>query len=142
MTKKSSREELRKVESANLAGLLQLLNNEHTQGDLNVVIKNAAQRYSGDLTQLESMFGALVAGQLYGWKVLRLIHSGATYAKYEKHLGVKFRDVCPEVGPLAHRSHAYALSEQMGNFWRMVRGQDPGRSPTVELDEQLHAGIK
>ena len=98
-------------------------------------VKDASFRYKGDGTILESAIGALIAGQIYGWKVLRLTHSGRTYARYQQILDVKFKDVCPPEGPLAERSVALVLTKKINDFWSVASGDKPGRSPELDVPE-------
>lgn len=100
------------------------------------VIKAAALRYRGDARTLESAIGALTVGQLYGWKVLRLIHGSAAYKGYEQILGVTFRELCPERGPLAERSVGIRLADSLGGFWKVATGKVKG-GRTAELNDEL-----
>lgn len=86
------------------------------------IIEEAVDRYTGDVTVLESAVGALVIGRLFGWHVLRLIHSGRTFAKYEGILGIKFRDELPDRGPEAHTIGGIKLADKIGKFWQAIAG--------------------
>lgn len=55
------------------------------------------KEFRGVGTTLESALGALVLGQFFGWRVLKILHNPATYRKYEKVLGIEFKAVCPEI---------------------------------------------
>lgn len=92
------------------------------------VISNAIQNYSGDARVLESAIGAFHVGLNIGWRPLRLIHSGKTYARYQQILGVDFHEVLPEVGPLADRLTGWRIVKVSGNFWDAALGIAPGRS--------------
>jgi hypothetical protein len=97
-----------------------LLSAEETQR-----IKEAALEYSGLFPVFSAAVGTLIVGKLFGWKVLRIIHSGAVYAKYQRILGIQFAEVCPEEGPLWERSAGYATVKALNEFWKGVRGQIP-----------------
>src|SRR5688500_7468568 len=86
------------------------------------IIEKAVDRYKGDVTVLESAVGALVIGRLFGWHVLRLIHSGRTFAKYEGILEIKFREELPERGPEAHTIYGIKLADKIGKFWQAIAG--------------------
>ena len=101
------------------------------------LIKKVALEYEGDLTRLGSAFGCLFMCKIYGYKVIRLAYDAKTVAKYEKFFqridpDFKFKNYSQELGPLADRSVALRLVREMGKFWAVVRGEVPGRSPTVD----------
>lgn len=80
--------------------------------------------FRGIGTTLESALGALVMGQYFGWRVLKLFHNPATYRKYEKVLGIEFKDVCPEITELGKKkSIGYAITEKLQSFWAVVMGR-------------------
>lgn len=80
--------------------------------------------FQGLSSTLESALGALVIGQYLGWRILRLTHNPATYRRYEKVLGIKFQDVCPEITDLGKRkSIGYAITEKLGSFWAVIMGR-------------------
>lgn len=85
----------------------------------------AALDYVGPLDVLESAIGCLVIGHMYGWRVVRIVHDPRTVAKYEQLLGVKFRDLFPDEGPLAERSIGYQWAKKLGKFWQVVAGAVP-----------------
>lgn len=62
-------------------------------------------------------------GRLYGWRVLKMIHNPSTYRKYEKILGLKFTDICPERTDLSYKSRGLAAADKMNSFWAVVRGE-------------------
>lgn len=82
------------------------------------------QEFRGIGTTLESALGALIVGQFFGWRVLKLMHNPATYRKYEKVLGVEFKAVCPEITEFGKKkSIGYAITEKLGSFWAVVMGK-------------------
>jgi len=89
--------------------------------------------YKGDFTKLESAIGALVIGKRMGWRVMFLIHNRATIREYEKLLGVKFQEVLPEEGELAHKSLAWVAVQKVGNFWKAVKGEISGVRSTLAI---------
>ncbi len=93
----------------------------------------SVDNFKGDAHQLESAIGALVVGKRVGWKVLYLIHDKKTLRIYEKHLGIIFREILPEVGPKAHKSLAWTALEGVRGFWKAVKGEIPGiRTPEMK----------
>jgi hypothetical protein len=96
-----------------------------TDKELIRIIDTASGKFVGQLDELESAIGLLMLSRLFGWKVFYLIHSRRTIKKYEKILGVQMRDVSPEVGPLARKSNAWRLVQDVGSFWKAVKGEIP-----------------
>jgi hypothetical protein len=87
-------------------------------------ILHSIKNFSGIGTTLESALGALVLGQVFGWRVLKLLHTPSTYRKYEKALGIEFKNVCPEITELGKKkSIGYAITEKLGSFWAVVMGK-------------------
>ena len=82
------------------------------------------KEFRGVGTTLESALGALILGQYFGWRVLKLLHNPATYRIYEKVLGIEFKTVCPEITELGRKkSIGYAITEKLGSFWAVVMGK-------------------
>ena len=97
------------------------------------IFDKAIKDYKGNVQILETAIGALIVGQHMGWKVLLLIHDKKTIKKYEKALGINFRDYMDEVGSLAHKSIAWCAVQKVSNFWKAVSGEIPGiRSPELK----------
>lgn len=96
------------------------------------VIEKASTEYLGDLTILESAIGALIVGRIYGWRVLRLMHGGSSYAKYERILEIKFNRTCPERTELSKKSVSLKIVDEVKDFWAVATGVLPGRSNVVE----------
>lgn len=88
------------------------------------IILQKMKNFQGLSSTLESALGALVIGQYLGWRVLKLTHNPATYRRYEKVLGVKFQDVCPEITDMGKKkSIGYAITEKLGSFWAVIMGR-------------------
>jgi len=80
--------------------------------------------FQGMGSTLESALGALVLGQYFGWRVLKLMHNPATYRHYEKVLGIEYKNVCPEITELGkQKSVGYAITEKLGSFWAVIMGR-------------------
>lgn len=80
--------------------------------------------YQGQATTLESAIGALVLGRHFGYRTLRMMHSPATYRKYEAILGVSFEEVCPERTHLAQKLFGIKMADKLGKFWDIVMGRE------------------
>lgn len=102
----------------------------------NNAIQQSMTHYRGHAMALESALGAVIIGHKYGWRVLKLVHSPATYRKYEKILGVKFQDISPERGPLAKKSRGLALADKLNSFWAVATGKKKIEDKSEFGDEQ------
>jgi hypothetical protein len=51
-----------------------------------ILLQNIKE-FRGVGTTLESALGALIMGQYFGWRVLKILHNPLTYRRYEKILG-------------------------------------------------------
>ncbi len=88
------------------------------------IILHNIKDFRGIGTTLESALGALVLGHAFGWRVLKLLHTPSTYRRYEKALGIEFKNVCPEITELGkQKSVGYAITEKLGSFWAVVMGK-------------------
>ena len=101
------------------------------------VILQHMKEFNGIGTTLESALGALILGQYFGWRVLKMLHNPATYRRYEKALGVSFKDVCPEITDLGkQKSVGYAITEKLGSFWAVVMGKRKVPEKKLIADEE------
>ena len=107
--------------------------------DIKKMIDKATAEFKGDIAELEAAIGLLFVTEHMGWKPMLLVHDPRTVKKYEEHLrkgdpAFSYRDeklFKPE-GPKAPKFVAWTLVQKGINFWRAVRGQEPGvRQPTV-----------
>ena len=88
-----------------------------------IILKNIKE-FRGVGTTLESALGALIMGQYFGWRVLKILHNPLTYRRYEKILGLNFQDACPETtGYSETKSVGYAITQKIGSFWAVVMGK-------------------
>ena len=84
------------------------------------LIEQAFKTFEGDVTLLESAVGALFVGRILGWKALRIVHSSATYGKYEKALGVRFKEILPEITPHSKILRGVRLIDMADGFWKTI----------------------
>lgn len=91
---------------------------------LSDLLDNAIAKYKGDIGELESALGMYVMGRHVGWRVLYIMHSKKTVAKYEEILGINVREEFPEEGPDAERSVGYKIAKGFSNFWKVVSGEE------------------
>ena len=90
--------------------------------ELKSQLENAVKNFQGNGTTLESALGAVLMGQMFGWRVLKMIHNPTTYRKYEKILGLKFRDISKEETALSKRNVGMKAADKLKAFWEVVRG--------------------
>jgi hypothetical protein len=92
--------------------------------DLIRQLDQVTKDFKGQLDELESAIGMYMVGRLVGWKVLVLIHNKRTIRKYEEILGgINIREIFPEEGPFAHKSVGLEIAKKLGNFWKVVSGE-------------------
>lgn len=84
---------------------------------------DAIARFHGMADELESALGFLRLGFQIGWKPLTLIHSKATFRKYESILGINARELFPEDTPASERNRGYRIAKSLSNFWKVVSGE-------------------
>lgn len=88
-----------------------------------ILLQNIKE-FRGVGNTLESALGALIMGQYFGWRVLKILHNPLTYRRYEKILGLKFQGVCPEKTEYSEtKSVGYAITQKLGSFWAVVMGK-------------------
>jgi len=120
--------------------LAQLSNQQRRQ--LDEIEANAIAEFKGQLDELESALGMLRMGHHFGWKVLYLLHSKKTIRKYEEILGgIKIRDLFPERGPSAYRSHGLRIVDGFTNFWKAISGEEHIETTDITPLSQVHQTI-
>jgi hypothetical protein len=95
---------------------------ELLETELGDKLKESAEAYRGDLRLFQSAVGALLVGKLYGWRILRIVLAPISYRKYEKILGIRFRDYCQERTALSDKSVGLKIADYMGDFWKVAEG--------------------
>lgn len=94
----------------------------NVDADIESVIKS----YEGDPAVLESALGAYLIGQYYGWRVVRLVHTGDTIRKYSQILGFSLKDALPDRTALSRRCRGIRIADRLGAYWAVVRGEKAG----------------
>jgi hypothetical protein len=80
--------------------------------------------FEGQLDELEGALGMYMLGRHMGWKVLYIIHSKKTVAKYEGILGIDVRAEFEPETEDSHRSNGYRIAQTFSNFWKVVSGEE------------------
>ena len=72
-----------------------------------------------DLREVEKAIGYLLVGQVFGWRVLELMHGRNTSRKYCDLLGIgSIRDFCPELGPYSNRHYLFQAMRGISDWYR------------------------
>lgn len=88
------------------------------------VMDNAILDFSGGIDELEGALGMYMIGRHFGWKVLYIIHSKKTVAKYEQILSIKVREEFEPETVDSNRSLAFKALRKITNFWKVVSGDE------------------
>jgi hypothetical protein len=88
------------------------------------VMDEAILDFEGTLDELEGALGMYMIGRHFGWKVLYLIHSKKTVAKYEAILKIKVSEEFEPETPDSTRSNAFKAIQHLTNFWKIVSGEE------------------
>lgn len=110
-------------------------------------IEKSIKDFRGIATTLESALGALIIGHQLGWRVLKMCHSSATLKKYEKVLGIKYADVCPEKTELSKKNFGVVAADKLKAFWAVATGKKPIKNKAdlgkpEEVEQQIDIEIK
>lgn len=91
--------------------------------ELSQKIEHLCSEYHGQLDDLYQAIGVVVAGQLFGWRVMRLVSTRSNWKVATELFGdLKDPDVMPEYGIHAERSIGLQLTRELGDYWKVVRG--------------------
>jgi hypothetical protein len=102
-----------------LGGLMK----ELTDSELIELIDKAIDDYVGNSDELVNAIGVLMVGRKIGWRPTFLMHSTKSIKKYEKYLGIEFREILPDIGPKAKKSIAWRIGQKISNYWKLVKGE-------------------
>jgi hypothetical protein len=94
------------------------------KAELDRIERATVINFRGQLDDLEKALGMLRLGHHVGWRVLVISHSKRTIRKYEKILGITFREFFPERGPSSDRSRGLSIADGLSNFWKAVSGEE------------------
>ncbi len=93
-----------------------------SDGKMCAIIRDAWKDFSlhkgNDCTVFMSAIGALAFGREVGWQGVRVCMSASTFRKYEKILGVKFREVLLDQTKDSERIEGILMVKRFGKFWQ------------------------
>ena len=105
--------------------------------DLDEYLCKHIAEYYGLATDIQSALGALVIGQHYGLRALRIMHGPATIRKYDRILGRKLKDLCPPTTHLEDKLLGVRFADKVGSFWAVVTGRKTIANKGMATDEGL-----
>lgn len=100
-----------------------------TDAEMVEIFEKAWEKYNGDVSILMSAMGALAFGRMVGWQGVRVTMAASTFRKYERILGVKFREKLPDRTTDSRFLHGIKLVDGFGKFWQALSG---GMIPATE----------
>jgi hypothetical protein len=96
--------------------------------ELDKKLEKRMAEFKGFGNHLGSAIGALAIGKVYGWRVVMMIYSIKTVGKFNKILGVRIQDVCPEETKISYRSWGFRISKKVGAFWKVAKAGSRDKS--------------
>ena len=113
---------------------------DFSNGEIKSIIIESFQRYHGSIPSYQSAVGCLFLCMMMGRRAMQVVHSPKTIAKYEKILGVKFKDLdfIKDETDNSFRSVGYVLARKASDFWDFVRGP---KSPENDYLNSPDGGI-
>lgn len=100
-------------------------------------LERVISTFRGNGQELENALGALCLGKIYGHKVIRVMHVGSSYTKYQKILDLRFNDWCPAETSLSVRHRGYQMALKAESFWNMIRGTEKPPEGYKELKKEF-----
>ena len=91
--------------------------------ELSSKIESICSEYHGQLDDLYQAIGVVVAGQLFGWRVMRLVSTRSNWKLATDLFGdLKDPQLMPEYGVYCERSLGLHLTRELGDYWKVIRG--------------------
>lgn len=92
-----------------------------TDEELLKKIEEVSTNFKGQLDDLTEAIGIVIAGRLFGWKVMRLVNSKRSWGVACRLFG-DLKEFLPERGVLAHKSVGLAIVDKAGVYWDFING--------------------
>jgi len=93
-----------------------------TDEELLKKIDEVSTNFKGQLDDLTSAIGMVIAGRLYGWRVIRLVNSRRLWGVACRLFG-DLKEFLPERGVLANKSVGLVILEEAGVYWGVISGK-------------------
>jgi hypothetical protein len=84
-------------------------------------IERVCSEYHGQLDDLYEAIGLLAAGQVFGWRVMRLVAHRSIWRLATSLFG-DLKQLMPERGMFAHRSIGLKMADHLDEYWKIVQG--------------------
>ena len=88
---------------------------------LNQRIEEVCEGFQGQIPDLYQMVGIVIAGRLFGWRVVRLTVSRRMWMMVSRTFGDP-KEWMPERGRLDHKSLGLKIKDQVGIYWDFIKG--------------------
>lgn len=87
-------------------------------------IVRGCHEYIGQIDHFYEAVGMVVVGQLFGYRVMRLVSSRRCWATASKIFGdLSNGQIMPEKGDCTHRSLGYSIVKEIGGYWEIISGK-------------------
>lgn len=94
-----------------------------TDEELIKKIDEVSLSFTGQFDDLSQIVGMVVMGRLYGWRVVRLVHSRRSWTLACNYFG-DLKDILDEEGrpEYVRKSVGFALVKNVAQYWEIVKG--------------------
>jgi len=89
---------------------------------LNERIETVCKEFHGQGDDLFQVLGMMVAGEFFGWRVVRMVSTRRHWAMAHRLFGDP-KLYMEERGPLASKSFGLKIADKGEEYWRIIRGQ-------------------
>jgi hypothetical protein len=100
---------------------MNIKDNEIKNEELNEMIDCVCAGFVGQLDDLSAAVGLIVSGQLFGWRVMRLVCSRRHWMLAAKLFGDP-KKLMPERGKYYNKSLGMKVIDKTGDYWDFVAG--------------------
>lgn len=91
---------------------------------LNERIEEVCESFQGQIPDLFQIVGIVVAGRLFGWRVVRLVVSRRMWTMVTRVFGDP-KLWMPERGRLVYKSVGLKFVDAIGDYWDFINGVTP-----------------
>ena len=95
---------------------------ELTDEELMIKIDEVTTNFTGQIDDLTAAVGMVMVGRLYGWRVIRLVHSRRLWLVACDLFG-DLKLILPERAVLTHKSVGLTIVDATGDYWNLITGR-------------------